>query len=78
MTVKLWDLVVKIGEKDGKPIRKNIGCILEGENGPYMLLERTFNPAGVLGEKQSIMVSLFRPREESEGEHARKEAKTIE
>ena len=66
---KKYDLVVKVGEyTDGqgqtKGRFKNVGVMMEGQNGPYILLDRTFNPAGVGGNdgRESIIVSLYEPK----------------
>lgn len=64
---KQFDLAVKIGEKkDGKAVWKNIGAVMMGDKGPFILLDRTFNPAGVPGNetKQSCLVSMFQVRDE--------------
>lgn len=65
------DLVVKTGsytDRDGneKARFENIGRLMEGKDGPYLLLKRTFNPAGVSVEpgRDSIIVSVFEPREQ--------------
>lgn len=74
---KKYDLVVKVGEyTDGqgqtKGRFKNIGVMMEGDNGPYLLLDRTFNPAGVGGNegRESIIVSLYEPRQDGAGQQA--------
>lgn len=66
---KKYDLVVKTGEytnRDGevKARYMNIGVVMENDKGPYMLLNRTFNPAGVPGnaDKDNIIVSMFEDR----------------
>lgn len=68
---KKYDLVVKTGEytdRDGqtKSRFKNVGVIMDGQNGPYILLDRTFNPAGVSGQdgRESIIISMYEPRTE--------------
>ena len=68
---KKYDLVVKTGEytdRDGqtKGRFKNVGVIMDGQNGPYILLDRTFNPAGVPGQenRESIIISMYEPRAE--------------
>lgn len=68
---KKYDLVVKTGEytdRDGnsKARFKNVGVMMDGQNGPYILLDRTFNPAGVGGQdgRESIIISLYEPRDE--------------
>ena len=65
-TKKIKDLAVKIGtyEKGGETKNRyiNIGCILEKDDGgKFMLLERTFNPAGVPNPegKETLLVSMF-------------------
>jgi hypothetical protein len=62
--MKKYDLAVKTGEytnKDGqkKNKYKNVGAILESENGPYILLDKTFNPAGIQDGKNSVLISMF-------------------
>lgn len=65
---KLYDLVVKVGEyqKDGqtKSRYENIGSVMRNENGQFMMLKRTFNPAGVPGDssRDSVLISMFEPR----------------
>jgi len=66
---KTFDLAVKTGsyQKDGETKNRyeNIGSIMEGDNGSFMLLKRTFNPAGldVQEGKDSIIISMFKPKE---------------
>jgi hypothetical protein len=68
---KKYDLVVKVGEyTDGqgqtKGRFKNVGVVMDGQNGPYILLDRTFNPAGVGGNdgRESIIVSMYEPKQD--------------
>jgi hypothetical protein len=70
---KKYDLSVKTGEytdRDGQTKGRylNIGVMMDGDKGPYILLNRTFNPAGVPGnaDRDNIMVSLFEPRQEGQ------------
>ena len=69
---KLYNLAVKTGsyEKDGetKSRYENIGSIMEGENGKFIFLKRTFNPAGIAGtaDKSDIIVSMFPPKNKSD------------
>jgi hypothetical protein len=39
--------------------------MMDGVKGPYILLDRTFNPAGVGGNdgRESIIVSLYEPKD---------------
>ena len=78
---KKYDLVVKVGEYTDnqgqtKGRFKNVGVMMEGDKGPYILLDRTFNPAGVGGNdgRESIIVSLYEPKQEG-GQQAHSAAK---
>jgi len=69
---KKYDLSVKVGEyTDANGVVKgryqNVGVVMEGQNGPYILLNRTFNPAGVPGQadRESVIVSMFEPRDDN-------------
>ena len=65
MTHKVADLAVKTGEyqKDGemKGRYENIGSLMQGDKGHFLILKRTFNPAGVPNpdDKDSVIVSCF-------------------
>lgn len=58
------DLLVKTGEYEQngqtKARWKRIGRIVDSAKGPYMLLEKTFNPAGVPDSRDSdsILVTI--------------------
>jgi hypothetical protein len=66
---KLYDLAVKVGSytKDGaeKNRYENIGAMMDGDNGPFIFLKRSFNPAGVQFREgsESIVVSMFPPKD---------------
>lgn len=69
MTKKAYDLAVKVGtyEKGGETKNRylNIGAVLEKDDGgKFILLDRTFNPAGVPNPdgKSSIIISMFEPK----------------
>jgi hypothetical protein len=73
--IKLKDLVVKTNEYSLKSGEKkfrtvNIGSLMQGDdNSNYLLINRTFNPAGViLNPKNSdqILVSMYEPRVKGE------------
>lgn len=64
---KVYDMVVKIdtytdqnGDEKGR--YQNIGVMLEGPNGPYLLMDKTFNPAGVAGDDRRVLISLYEER----------------
>lgn len=66
---KVMDLAVKTGEytnKEGatKSTYENIGAVMESDGRKYILLNRTFNPAGLPNpdNRSTIIVSLFEPR----------------
>ena len=71
MARKIADLVVKTGEyQNGQGETKgryeNVGSMMEGDNGNFMILKRTFNPAGVPNPdcKDSVIVSCFEPQQQ--------------
>jgi len=75
---KLYDVAVKTGsytDKSGatKGRYENIGVMMEGDNGPYLMLKRTFNPAGVPGnaDRDNIICSLFKPSDDQGARPAR-------
>lgn len=72
MAKKLYDVAVKTGsytDASGqtKGRYENIGVMLEGQDGPYLMLKRTFNPAGVPSDRDTIICSLFKPRDDQGG-----------
>ena len=77
MAKKLWDLSVKTGsytDREGNTKHKyeNIGAVFDGERGPYMVLKRHFNPAGIAPAREgsdSIGVYMFEQREESQRQY---------
>lgn len=67
---KKYDLAVKVSEytdRDGKTKGRyeNVGAVLIGDNGPFITLKKTFNPAGVptAEGKDSIIISCFEPKD---------------
>jgi hypothetical protein len=69
MAQKLYDLVVKVGEYQNaqgetKARYENVGSVMQGDNGQFAIMKRTFNPAGVPNPdgKDSIIVSMFEPQ----------------
>lgn len=62
---KVYDMAVKTGsyQKDGETKNRyeNIGSVMKGDDGSFLILKRTFNPAGVPNpdNKDSVIVSLF-------------------
>lgn len=75
MSKKRYDAVVKVGEytdRNGESKTRwlNIGAVLQTENGHCLLLDRTFNPAGVADPENrgTVMVSLFEPKAREQGQ----------
>lgn len=67
MTKKIYDLVVSTGSftnRDGIEKRqyKTIGAVFQNYKGMFATLDRTFNPAGIPSDRDSIMVSMFEPK----------------
>ena len=85
MSKKVYDLAVKIGSyknRDGEEKAKylNIGAIIEKDDGGrFMLMNRTFNPAGVPNpeNKETFIVSMF-SAERSQGEPETQSAEKTE
>ena len=73
MAKKTHDLAVKVGtyQKDGQEKNRyqNVGAVIEGDRGPYILLDRYFNPAGVPNpdNRANVIVSMFDARESNAG-----------
>ena len=60
---KTHNLAVVVGKytKDGE-IRNaylNVGCVFDGEYGPYILLTKTFNPAGIQSDDSGVIIKMF-------------------
>jgi hypothetical protein len=70
---KKYDLAVKVGayEKNGETKNRyqNVGAVIEGDRGPYILLDRHFNPAGIANpdNRSNVIISMFEPRDNSGG-----------
>lgn len=66
MAEKMYNLKVKNGTymKDGEERTNYVSCgvVLKGEYGPYIIMDKTFNPAGVETEpgKTGISISMFK------------------
>ena len=65
-TTHVYDLAVKTGEYESNGQTKgryeNVGKVLRNDNGQFMLLKKTFNPAGVDSNGDMIMISMFEPK----------------
>ena len=69
MSNKVYDIVATVGEytdREGNQKKQylNVGVVLKGDNGPYIMLNKTFNPAGLAEPgRTGILLGLFEPRE---------------
>ncbi len=77
MARKLYDAVVVTGtytnsNGEEKKRYENVGSVFEGDKGPFLVLKRTFNPAGAPFREgsDSIMVSLFEPQQDNQRQAA--------
>ena len=73
---KIRELVVKTGsyrDRDGneKPRWKNVGSLMESEDGgKFILLDTTFNPAGVPNpdNRDNVLISIFEMKDNDGGQ----------
>lgn len=73
MTHKVYDLAVKVGEytdREGKTKGRwqNVGAVMANDDGgKFIMLDRTFNPAGVPNPdgRSTVLLSMFEPRAEN-------------
>ena len=70
---KVKDLAVVTGtyQSNGETKNRyaNVGALMEGDNGQFLMLNAHFNPAGVPRKdgSESILVSMFDPKERDGG-----------
>jgi hypothetical protein len=75
MARKIYDLAVAVGQysdRDGqtKARWQTVGVMMEREDGGrFILLERTFNPAGVVNPdgRETLLISMFPPKQRDGG-----------
>jgi hypothetical protein len=80
MAHKTHDLAVKVGsytnqQGETKSRYQNVGALMQGDKGQFIMLAKWFNPAGVTDDRggESILISVFEPKEK--GEAPRQQAK---
>ncbi len=73
MATRIKDLAVKTGEytdKNGekKSRYENVGSLWDGDNGKFITLKKTFNPAGLetAPGKDQIIISIFDLRDNNQ------------
>ena len=76
---KIRDIVVKVGEYQDrnsgqtKGRFENVGALMESDNNGeismFIMLKRTFNPAGVPGQdaRESLLLSCYVPQDKRDG-----------
>ena len=66
MATRKYDLAVKTGEyeRDGqiKGRYLNVGVVLQGDDGMFILMDPAFNPAGVPRKGNRVLISMFEPK----------------
>jgi hypothetical protein len=77
MSKKLYDCIVCTGrytDANGqeKARWQNVGAVIETKNGLALLLERWFNPAGVVDDKggDNVLINLMPPKDRASGSDA--------
>lgn len=72
MAHKTHDIVAKVGEytdRQGntKARYENVGALMQGDKGPFIMLKRTFNPAGIPHDgRDNALLSCFEPRQDGQ------------
>lgn len=75
MSKKVKDICVSVGTYQNQGETKNryarVGALMEGSDGQYIILERHFNPAGVVNpdNRPNLILSMFEPRETAQATH---------
>lgn len=67
MAKRAFDLVVTTGSytnRDGheKKQYETVGTVWETEKGQFITLKKTFNPAGVPSDRDTVLLSMFEPK----------------
>lgn len=72
MAHKTHDIVAKVGEytdRQGntKARYENVGALMQGDNGPFIMMKRTFNIAGLPQDgRDNALLSCFEPRDDQQ------------
>ena len=72
MAHKTHDIVAKVGEytdRQGttKARYENVGALMQGDNGPFIMMKRTFNIAGLPNDgRDNALLSCFEPRDDQQ------------
>lgn len=69
--LKKYDIVATTGtyQKNGETKNrfKNVGVVMEKDGKPFILLDRTFNPAGLPTQdgRDTVLLSLYKPQDKN-------------
>lgn len=72
MAHKTHDIVAKVGEytdRQGntKARYENVGALMQSDNGPFIMMKRTFNLAGLPQDgRDNALLSCFEPRDDQQ------------
>ena len=72
MAHKTHDIVAKVGEytdRQGntKARYENVGALMQGDNGPFIMMKRTFNIAGLPHDgRDHALLACFEPRDDQQ------------
>ena len=74
MSNKTHDLVITTGEyqdrQTGQTKRRyqTVGALMQGDNGPFIMLAKWFNPAGAFDSRggENLLISCFEPRQQGQ------------
>ena len=81
MAHKTHDIVAKVGEytdRQGntKARYENVGALMQGDNGPFIMMKRTFNLAGLPQDgRDNALLSCFEPRDGGQRQGGRTDAR---
>ncbi|HEX5676760.1 MAG TPA: hypothetical protein VFX91_02205 [Alcanivorax sp.] len=77
MATKKYDICVKVGEYQVqgqmKPEWRRVGVVMQGDDGrEFALLNRDFNPAGVINpdNRSTVLLNYFEPRNDNQASGA--------
>ena len=67
---KIKDLVVSVStyvDNQGQTKHRylNVGSMMQNEHGVYLILDKTFNPAGIIDNKEGCFISCFDVKDRS-------------
>jgi hypothetical protein len=79
MTHKTHDLCVKTGSYEDRQTGEtkgrwmNIGALMQGDDGPFIMLNACFNPAGLQREEGRDSISCFEPQQDGQREEPQRQ-----